>query len=361
MSKITFENAALAECIKKADRVAPSRGSSFDKAAGIVIEASEDSVCVRATDLTIYYTEWITADFFEGDPIQWRLPSKLFAQIVGSLPIGSGKTCTLENQDGKIMLISGRIKAKIPLLDIDYFPTWQPFDTEALVGTSDVGGRLEMVEWAAAKDNQPPWAGVLLDGTHALACDKYRLARVPLSVPHLESPIIVPSNLLSGLIRQTGEVQMFAEGTNMMLMPDEHTQITTVLFDGQYPSLSKLLDTEYPLAITLKKAQLLEIANRVRGVVQSDRMAALSFIIGREEVVVMMSDAEAALMDAIEVPGQATHERVTIKFAPNNLIEAVDKVPSDQVRIDYDPEHLMKVVHIDGGSGYEAWIAVRKD
>jgi DNA polymerase III sliding clamp (beta) subunit (PCNA family) len=359
---VTFENAALADAIKKAERVAPSRGSAFDKAAGIVIEASDQVVCIRATDTTIYYTEWIGHESFDGDPVRWRIPSKLLAQVVTNLPIGTGKSVSIEQDGNKLTVKSGRIKARLPLMEMDHFPQWQPFPTNDLKATPDVGGKLAMVEWAAAKDNQPPWAGIYLDGTWAIACDKYRLARTPLSIPQLDSPIIVPSNILSGLIRQTGEIQVGSEGNNLLIMPDDHTQITTVLFESEYPTLDRLINTEYPCEFTVRKAHFLEVANRVRGIVQADRMAGLQMLVGKEEVVLAMQDADAALMDVIDIPGEGLHDRAKIMFAPANLIEAVDKAPSEQIKIAYDPANTTsKVIRIDGGSGYNAWIAVRKD
>ena len=361
MSTITFETATLASAIKKADRVAPNRGSAFDKAAGIIMESTGDVTVIRATDTAVFYTEWISALSFEGNPIQWRLPSRLFAQVITSLPIGSGKDVSLTQEDRLIIIKSGRLKAKVPLLDIEYYPTWQAFDPAGLESTTAVGGKMEMVEWAAAKDNISPWAGIYFDGEYALACDKYRLARVPLSIPHLDSPIIVPSNLMGGLLRTEGEVLLGASDGSMLIMPDDHTQITTVLFDDEYPSLDRIIKTEYSHSVKVRKALFLEIANRVRGISQADRMAGLNVIIGKGDITLYMSDNEAALMDSIEVPGQADHDRHTVVFAPSNIIDAVEHAPSEEVILSYDTSNPNLIFRVDGGSGYLAWVATRKN
>lgn len=360
MSTITFETATLASAIRKAERVAPSRGSAFDKAAGIVLESTGSVTCVRATDTSVFYTEWIGCESFDGGAIQWRLPSKLIAMVVGSLPIGSGKTVTMTDEGNVVLLTSGRAKAKIPKLDYAFYPTWQAFQPDGLEGVQDVGGKMEMVEWAAAKDNQPPFAGVLFDGQFLIACDQFRLARVPLEIPHLDSPALVPSNLLGGLVRATGEIQLGSDGHSLLLMPDDHTQITTVLFEGAYPDLTRLINTEYTHSVTVRKAHFLEIANRVRGISTADRMAGINVIIGKSEVTIYMSDAEAAMMDTIELPGQAVHDRHTVIFAPANIIEAVEHSPSEEVTLCYDTTNPNKIFRVDGGSGYNAWVATRK-
>lgn len=361
MSKITFETSTLAACVKKADQVAPNRGSAFDKAAGIVIESDGEVTCVRATDTSVFYTEWISPTSFEGSVIQWRLPSKLMAQIIGSLPIGSGKEVTLTEEDSKILITSGRMKAKIPMMDVSYFPTWQSFAPEGLEATADVGGKINMVEWAAAKDGQAPMGGIYFDGEYVLACDKFRLARTPLAIPHLEAPVLVPANLLGGLIQTTGEVLFGSSGDNLLIMPDDHTQISTVLFGESYPTMDALINGEYPNSVTVKKSYLLEVANRVRGVNTADRQASMSVIIGKGEVTIYMSDAEAALMDTVEITGQCDHPRHTILFTPENLIQAVEHAPSEEVILSYDTSNPMKIFRVDGGSGYMAWVAVRKD
>jgi DNA polymerase III sliding clamp (beta) subunit (PCNA family) len=361
VSSITFETATLASCIKKAERVAPNRGSAFDKAAGIVMESTGDVTVVRATDTAIYYTEWIDSVSFEGSAIQWRLPSRLFAQIIGSLPIGSGKEVTLTQDNRIIIITSGRLKAKVPLLDVEYYPTWQSFDPASLESTTGVGAKMSMVEWAAAKDNVAPYAGILFDGEYLYACDKYRLARVPLSIPHLTSPVLVPSNLLSGVLSQEGDVLLGAEGNNLYIMPDQHTQINTVLFEEEYPALDRLTKTEYTHSVKVRKAVFLEIANRVRGISQADRIAGLNVIIGKGELTIYMSDNEAALMDSVDLPSQADHARHTIVFAPSSIIEAVEHCPSEEVILSYDTSNPQLIFRVDGGSGYMAWIATRKN
>jgi hypothetical protein len=96
--------------------------------------------------------------------------------------------------------------------------------------------------------------------------------------------------------------------------------------------------------------------------VGSDRNPTIRLWVGNEELIVgMVSDGLGGLLDGVDLPGQATHERVEIKFTPKNLTDALSAAPNDKVSLGYNPSGKMRAVHIDGGSGFEAWIAPRAD
>jgi hypothetical protein len=85
-TKVVFEAAALADALKRAAAVAPTRGVSFTKAAGIVLQVSQEDVVVKATDTVTKFATWLTPESVTGDSTTWRLPSKLFSEVIGKLP-----------------------------------------------------------------------------------------------------------------------------------------------------------------------------------------------------------------------------------------------------------------------------------
>jgi DNA polymerase III sliding clamp (beta) subunit (PCNA family) len=369
ISSITFETAALADIIKKADKIAPTRGSAFDKAAGIIIQFDPQSpvplAVVRATNLDIFMMEWVTVAEWAGEAALWRLPSTLLAMVVGSLPIGTGKTVTLESEaTGHSMVIhlkSGRTKAKFYQLDPSYYPEWGAFDPDEMFPASDMGGRIEQVEWAAAKSD-PRLAGVYLDGTYAIATDTYRLACVPLSIPSLPEPVVVPSGILGQTLRQTGDIQIGMSSQDKMLriMPDEHTQIKTVVYDVKYPNVSRIMDMEFDTEVKFDKNRLLEIMSRVNAFAMGERGVGMRTFFGKEEIAVYMANEEMGTIgDVLEVPGQIPHDRIEILFTPKNIMEALTKAPNNDVTVKYNKGEPKKPFYVDGGSGYRAWVMPR--
>lgn len=369
MTKVTFETAALADAVKKADRVAPGKGKAFDEAGGIVMELipEQSLVALRATNQEIFYREWITAEIdMEGEegPVAWRLPNMMVTPVITSLPIGTGKTVTFtEKQSGLNSFIefkSGRTKGKFNLMDMSYYPDWDVFDPEGLMPVSDLGGRIGQVEWAVSKDS-PPMTGVNFNGTEIRATDKYRLANVPLEVPGLDASraVTVPGGLLSPILKQTGEVLVGFTEHQMLLMPNDTTQIRLVLIGGQYPPVERVMKRDHSESVSFKKAELLEVTNRAIIAAGSDRLPTLKMYLGGELINVLVKSETSSILDAIEVPGSCLHDRIEIMFTPKNIIDAISNAPNETVTMHYDLNDN-KIVRVDGGSGYESWAVVRK-
>lgn len=369
MTRVVFETATFADVIKKADRVAPSRGNAFDKAAGIVIEIDPSSsapVIVRATDLNIFSMEWVDYVDVEGDKTTWRVPSKLFTQVITGLPIGTGKQITLEEvtqgAHSFLQVTAGRTKAKFNLMMTDHYPEWPVFDPSGLLKASDLGGKLAQVEWAAAKtDSTPELEGIHFDGEHCIATDRYRLAMTEMKVPGFTVPVTVPAGILGSILKQTGEVSLGIQGQQLLLMPDEHTQIRAILFGREYPNVMRIAKRDHPSKVKVKKAPLLEMMNRAASFAGANRTPTLRMFIGREEIAVMMDNIEVGLLgDVIDVPGFATHPRIEVLFTPKNIIEPITYAPNEEVEICYDQDDPYKIMLINGGSGYECWVVPRK-
>lgn len=362
--KLTFETATIAEAVKSAERVAPSRGAAFDKAAGIVIDVDSTSptVVVRSTNTDIFHMAWVDYIKLEGDgETIWRLPSRLFTDLMSKLPIGSGKEVTLEQKGKQLHVEQGRTKARFNLIDPDHYPTWAAFDPDGLVPAPDLGGRLCMVDWAAAK-SEAPYSGVHFDGARVIATDRYRLATVPMSVPGLDKPVTVPAGILGSILKQTGEVQIGIRGEQLLIMPDEYTQLRCIVYAAEYPNVGRVMDNNrsHPERVEFDKDDLLTLIDRSLTFQGSDRTPTLRVFIGQEELAVMMGHQELGMIgDVLEIPGQCTHNRVELKFTPKNLQDVLVNAPNKKVTMGYNPDAPGRMIYIDGGSGYEAWAMPR--
>lgn len=364
MTSVTFENAALAETIKRADRVAPKKGEAFDKASGILFDVNPtmDWVQVQATNLDVYYSEWVARMDISGEPVRWRIPSAMLAAIITRLPIGSGKTVTFENIKGMLHITSGRFKAKIGLLDPAYYPTWEAFDPAMTNPVADFGSRIEQVSWAADKGEVGSvLTGIRFDGESLAATDKYRLALVPCNAGHITEQITVPLAVIGPIVKQMGDTNVGIVDGKLALMPNEYTQIVCIIYESAYPKIERVMRREYDNSVSFNKTALVEAIGRVTTADQKSRMPELRMFIGSEEVAVYMEDGQGrdAMGDVIEVPGQANHQRFEFFFTPNNLIDALNAAPSEKVTMHYDVEKRNSVIYIEGGSGYESWIVPR--
>lgn len=365
MTKVVFETATLADAVRKASRVAPSKsGHAFDKAAGIVLDlfpGEEVQAVIRATNVDVFSTEVVNVLDCLGDMVRWRLPSEVFASVIASLPITNGKTVTLEQEGSKLKITSGKTKATLILMDPTYYPGWEGFDPDGLTTVNGLGGRIEQVEWAASTAPQPPLCGVYLDGEYAVATDRYRIARTPCKID-LGRPVIIPARILGNVLRPMGEVGVAVRGSTLQIQVDDYHQIQTITYDMAYPKINQVMRTDHPERVEISKAPFLEMLSRANNFAGADRTPLLRMYLGREELAVMMTNDEIGLIgDVLEVPGQIPHPRIETKFTPKNLVDAVTKAPGSKVILAYDPSVPNRPFYVSDGSGYESWIVQRTD
>lgn len=361
---ITFEAATIIDAIRKASQIAPGKsGVAFDKAAGLLLHVtpSQDAKClIRATNLDLFYSEVISCLETSGPDTIWRLPAQLLNEIVGSLNLKSGNTVTFTENGTQVNVTSGRMKARFHTMDANYYPEWDMFDETGMSVVQNLGAKISLVEWAAAAGTPPPFGGIYLNGQSAIATDRYKLVRVPL-VMDLPHPILVPIGLGSTL-RSMGDTMLKVQGNQLQLMPDEYTQLSAVLYDSAYPAVEQVMREDYPHFVDVYRAHLIDVINRATKMAGADRMPTIDLYVGKGEIAAFLENYEQGLVgDVVEVPGQADHKRARLRFTPQYLVASLSKAPSDRVKIGYDPDDPDRVIYIDGGSGYQAWVIPRRD
>lgn len=358
-TSVVFETATFADAVKKAERVAPDKGMAFDKAAGIMVEVfpDDDAVVVRSTNLEVFYMEFVDSLQITGDKAQWCFPSRVFASYIASLPIAGNKSVTLTS-DGRVVTIQqGRSTARLNTIMPEYYPDWEVFDEDGMVTVPELGGRLAQVEWAASKTEVA--LGIRFTGTHVAAMDRQRLAVAPLLIPELEEPFTIPPRILSQVVRERGETKLRRDSQQLFIMPDAHTQVRTVMIGEAYPPIDKLMSRERDEKIKFNKTPVIDMINRTMKIAAADRFPTLKIYIGREEIAAhMIDDEKGNIGDVVEIPGQALHRRAEFLFLPENLLDALTNSPSEEVELGYTP-NKRQLIYINGGSGYESWIAPR--
>ena len=361
MTRAVFETAALADAMTKAAKVAPTRGAAFDKAAGIVIDVSADEAVVMATDTLVRFSTWITPEEFEGEPVSWRLPSRVFAEVLGKLKTTQYKTLTLQQEGNILRLVHGRTRAQFMLMDVSYYPKWAPFSPDDMHEVDGLAKAISQVSWAAAKSGEPPFIGVRLDGEVAVASDKYKFSCSPCKID-IDSPIVIPPTVLTSVLSANGTVAMRIEGSQVYIMPDDFTQIALTAYGVEYPPIDHILKRTWPTTVKVQKQSVIDMIDLATTMTGADRMPTLVLIFGREEIAAMLSNQEIGLLGhVIETPGQLNFtSRVEIRFNPDNFIGALNGCPSSEVTLGFDHTNPYGAFYLNGGDGVEYWLAPRR-
>ena len=376
MPSVVFETAALADVLKKAASIAPTRGHAFDKAAGIVItiypEAEAQYAVIQATDLDIWYKEWVPINSCTAThETTWRVASKI-AAVIATLPIGSGKTVELNDEiqpGGRSLTVkSGRMKNNWQKLPVEYYPEWDTFNPDDLTEVENFGNRLAAVEWAASRnDAEVPLCGVFLDGKYAVSTDNYRMARVPLPISagwlDAKGGVTIPARGISSLIKQTGTVAVGATDTQLLVMPDPSIQIRTSLYAEPYKiaGIERIAALEHEGHLDLSKSAIMDLLNRSMVLVGNERFPLVDLYIGKGEIAVYVIDQEEGdLGEPMEVNG-ASHKRINYIVTPQYLIDAIEKSPGERVHLHYSLDNPRMILRISNGGDYNAWVVPRRN
>jgi DNA polymerase III sliding clamp (beta) subunit (PCNA family) len=361
-TSVTFDTATFNEAIQRAARVAPSRGAAFDKAGGILIEVwpgEQFPVVIKATNLDVYYTNWLEA-IVTGERTTWRVPSATLAAVAASLPTANGARVTLENEGRHLILKQKpKLKARLNLMPADLYPIWNAFDPDDLTDVHNLGAALARVEWAAAETSDVILNGIRFNGKDLVATDRWRIATVEMKVP-VEETFVLKSRVLTPVLPPSTSVKIGFDDSHMLVMPNEETQIKVVMMEGGYPNIDPIMQRDKPDKVRVSKARFIELIQRALTVRGADRTPLLRLFLGKGELAVMLKNADYGSMgDVIETPGYCDHPRVELTFGPENVLAALNSAPGDDIEIGYDRNEPEKPIHLKGSQTYEAWIAVR--
>ena len=369
MPELTLENAAFADVIKKANSVAAAKGEAFDKAAGIVIEHDgEIGTRIRATNLELFYTEWLDSSVESDDKIAWRVSSRFISAIAGGLPIGSGKTVTLSGDDstGMVTLKSGRITSHLPKLNMKSYPNWGIFSPDALTPCNGFAHAIEKVQWAAARDGSVPLSGVHFTGEQVIATNRYMLGVMPLEMSAPE-PFTIPGSVMAQLVKSndtsgTTLVALDPDTKKLFVMPNQHSQIQVVTYAVAFPNIQPIFRQIGDGTLRAGKQDLLDLLQRTETLSNIDRNPKLSVWIGKDQIAAqsMLENHDGAMLgDVIECSG-ADHKRSRYSFTPANLIAAIQNAPGSEVEISYWIDNPSGFWCVASDGGYQGWVVPRK-
>lgn len=337
-ARVTFEVSTIVDAIQRAARVAPTKGSALDKAAGIVIQgdphALGDPVTVMATDLDVSFRTTITALEMGTEPFMWRLPSTLLNGIMGTLPIGGGNQMLMLQHNDEVRFRAGKTKAKLNMIMGNY-PLFAPFDASAHKPATGLAGRLKQVAWAVNNRSVDILSGVHLDGEFLYGCDRTRLALVPCVVP-VDRPVTAQLTAVASTLRNTSDVGVRATETKLELSPDNHTQVTSRLIEGDYPNVRRIMRDDYTGEVTIQSDVISSVIDRMMVLAKNERSTATSIIIGDGHMEMSMDSADVGtVVDEFEVVGGETGEPFRMKFDSASLRSAINASGRPQFKIRY--------------------------
>jgi len=353
--RATFEVATIVDAIQRAARVAPTKGTALDKAAGIVIEgdpaAIGDPVVVQSTDLDVTFRTTISALDMGTEPFVWRLPSTLLNGFASALNMDGGSQIELFQHDNEVRFKSGKTKAKLNLI-LGHYPIIPVFDSSKHTDAASLAMRLKQVAWAVNNRSLDILSGVHLDGSYLYGCDRTRLAFVPCVVP-VNRPVTAQLTAVASTLRNTSEVGVRATETRIELSPDTHTQVTSRLIEGDYPNVKRLIRDDYSGEVTIQTDTINSVIDRMLVIAKNERSTATSIAIGDGSMSMSMQAKGVGMVaDEFEVVG-GTSEPFRLRFDSDSLRRAIVASGRPQIKLRYGPSNK-KPIEVCDDAGFRA-------
>ncbi|MEZ5125535.1 MAG: DNA polymerase III subunit beta [Thermoleophilia bacterium] len=341
--KFTCDRSTLVETLAILARGVSSR-STLPVLSGILLEATEEGrLDMYATDMELSIKASLEAEVERTGELV--VPARLFSDVVRNL---AEELIDLEGSETTLRVRSGNAGFTLNAWTASDFPQTAVFSLEGALGVAKepLIETLSKVGRAASRDEtRPILTGVLMsivgDKLRMVATDSYRLAvcDAPLERALAEDVhAIVPVRALtevSRLVSSSGspEIDIVVSENQILFHMNRRAGdvwVASRLIDGQFPSYKQLIPDSFDHEVEISKADFISAARRVSLLAQKSAPLRLTFTTGRLSMRAVTQDVGQA-EETLDV--DFTGESFEIGFSPAYLIDGIDAVDEDRVRM----------------------------
>jgi DNA polymerase III subunit beta len=336
--KLTTKREELVAKLSTVSRAVSTRAAT-QALSGVLLEASEGSVTLSATDLDLGLRTAVEATVESGGSV--LLPGRLLAEVARSL---ADDTVEIETREAErdVEIRSGSSSFHLRVLPAEDFPKLPSAEggDPIRIPASVLGEGIDLVARAASRDDmRPVLTGVFVSASGnemtMVATDSYRLAVKRSALEAALSGEIeanIPARALRELARilsgEGAEEAAITLQTNQAIFEAGSITLTTRLIEGQFPNFRQLLPESYEHDVRLPRPEFLDVVRRISQLAQRNAPLRLAFEPGELTVSAETPDVG----DAKEtMPAAFEGEPMEIGFNPEYLREGIESVAGDEV------------------------------
>jgi len=354
----------IVDAVKRASRVAPKSGSSFDTCQGLQFEIQGTSLVVKASDGDTNYRQQIPLIKASTTMLPFRLPSRVLASYMGQLPTGEGSVCevTRELNAPRVAIATEVSSGQFGVIVTDGFPQFTAFAED--LSFTDVEGladQLGRVSWACSRDSVP-LDGVHFDGEWLVATNRSVIARVRCPI-ELEEPVTAPlASVASALTGYKGPVRL-AISDRLHLSPDDDIEVSTTLYTQPYPDVQEAIERlcEGGRPTQINRDALIAALGRIISLVSEDRYTPADFTVdGHELRITAEISSLGRVEEVIVMEDDLQGEPLTLRLNPKMIRHALESAGGVNVTVEWPESEGFKPVRISNGSTFEAVVMIIK-
>lgn len=357
--KFRVERDVLAEAVTWIARSLPTR-PPVPVLAGVRIEADPEGVLRLASfDYEVSARSEIPAEVTEPGTV--LVSGRLLAEISRALP---GKPVDVVLDGTKLSVTCGASRFTLLTMPVEDYPQLPAMpNLSGTVDGDELTKAVAQVTVAASRDDTLPLltgVRVEIDGEKVtlLATDRYRLALRELtwtpSDPSISDIALVRARTLNDVAKSlgaSGSVNVglsTGQGVDLIGFEAGGRHTTSLLVDGDYPPVRRLLPDESPIHAVVDTQQLIEAAKRVSLVAERNTPIRLTFSEGQVVLDAGQGD-DAQASEALEAV--LVGADIAVAFNPQFLLDGLGALSTPFVRMGFT--HPNKPVEFTGQEALE--------
>ena len=302
--KLTIERAVLLKSLGHVQSVVERR-NTIPILSNVRMEAADDRLTLNATDMDLDMVGAVEAEVEEAG--QTTAPAHTLYDIVRKLPEGS--QVELEDDDGRLMLRSGRSRFTLTCLPVEDFPVFAGGELahSFVLAAGALMGLIDRTRFAISTEETRYYLnGIYLheanrDGVDVMRCvatDGHRLASVELPLPDGAAGmpgVIIPRKTVTELRKLiedgADEVTVELSDTKIRFSCGEAT-LTSKLIDGTFPDYQRVIPTDNDKNMEVNSKAFAEAVDRVAAI-SSEKSRAVKLSISDGALVLSASSPES--------------------------------------------------------------------
>lgn len=324
------------------------RGHSSPVLANILIEADENSVVFRVTDLQVEME--INLDAKVSEQGAATVSANILGELSQRLSTGIAVEFTYDQISEKIRILAGATDGDLLTLPVDDFPSKMQSEEEISFSVeSKVLHRLfEMTKHSVSDESPRKYLqgvflhGVDLEGGKFLRCvssDGFQLSRVdaiaPLgceNIPNMLVPLKAVQEVIKMLKNAPETVQISASASKITFSTPTIT-FSSRLINAEFPNYNKLIPELAGIRMVIDADTCLSALGRMLAVIPREG-SAVSMEIANDNLNLSVSSPNSGTIQE-NIPVAFPHEKLKIKFSHAHMMGMFSLLSNCKVNVDF--------------------------
>ena len=330
--KISVERSDLLRSMSRAQAIVERR-TTIPILSNVLIEAREDRLTLRATDLDIELLDSIKAVVEKEGAV--TVGAHTFYEILRKLPDGSRVLIDLDPLNQKINVKAGRSTFSLTTISVD--------DFSFSIKVEELKRLFEKVKFAMSMEETRFYLnGVFFHEfidqetklIRTVATDGHRLAKIDSPLPENASGmpgLIVPRKTVSELrmiYDTTEDIVNVSVSETKIRFSNSTLSLTSKVVDGSFPDYDRVIPKNNIKKLVIDASEFAKSVDRV-ATISSERARAVKLSLSKEKLILSVNAPETGL--AIEeIPVAYEGEEIEIGFNAKYLQEISNQVESGE-------------------------------